>query len=82
MKRLIGRTDLDDAFRRLDNLTQEEARMAIAQILKATYNVDQRVRGVANTVVAVGDRVADRVNCVDDRVKVVGDKFAEVIHGA
>ena len=92
MKRLIGRTDLDDAFKRLDKLTQEEARMAIAQNLKATHNVDQRVRGVANTVVAVGDRVADvdgRVACVDDkvtnvddRVKVVGDKVAEVIHGA
>ena len=92
LKRLIGRTDLDDAFRRLDKLTQEEARMAIAQNLKATHNVDQRVRGVANAVVAVGDRVADvdgRVACVDDkvtnvddRVKVVGDKVAEVIHGA
>jgi len=82
MKRLIGRTDLDDAFKRLDKLTQEEARMAVAQNLKATHNVDQRVRGVENTVVVVGDRVADRVNCVDDRVKVVGDKVAEVIHGA
>ena len=91
MKRLIGRTDLDDAFRRLDKLTQEEAWMAVAQNLKATHKVDQRVRGVANTVVAVGDRVADvdgRVACVDnkvtnvdDRVKVVGDKVAEVIHG-
>ena len=86
MKRLIGRTDLDDAFKRLDKLTHEEARMAVAQNLKATHIVDQRVRGVANTVVAVGDRVvdrvADRVNCVDDRVKVVGDNVAEVIHGA
>ena len=92
MKRLIGRTDLEEAFKRLDKLTHEEARMAIAQNLKATHNVDQRVMGVANTVVAVGDRVADvdgRVACVDDkvtnvddRVKVVGDKVAEVIHGA
>ena len=79
MKRLIGRTDLEDAFKRLDKLTHEEARMAVAQNLKATHIVDQRVRGVANTVVAVGDRVADRVGCVE---KVVGDKVAEVIHGA
>ena len=79
MKRLIGRTDLEDAFKRLDKLTHEEARMAVAQNLKATHIVDQRVRGVANTVVAVGDSVADRVACVE---KVVGDKVAEVIHGA
>jgi hypothetical protein len=92
MKKLIGRTDLEDAFKRLDKLTHEEARMAVAQNLKATHNVDQRVRGVANAVVAVGDRVAgvdDRVACidgkvtsVDDRVKGFGDKIAEVIHGA
>jgi hypothetical protein len=92
MKKLIGRTDLEDAFKRLDKLTHEEARMAVAQNLKATHNVHQRVRGVANAVVAVGDRVAgvdDRVACVDgkvtsadDRVKGFGDKIAEVIHGA
>jgi hypothetical protein len=92
MKKLIGRTVLEDAFKRLDKLTHEEARMAVAQNLKATHNVDQRVRGVANAVVAVGDRVAgvdDRVACVDgkvtsvdDRVKGFGDKIAEVIHGA
>ena len=85
MKRLIGRTDMEDAFKRLDKLTHEEARMAVAQNLKATHNVDQRVRGVADTVVAVGDRVAcvdDKVTSVDDRVKVFGDQVAEVINGA
>jgi hypothetical protein len=92
MKRLIGRTDMEDAFKRLDKLTHEEARMAVAQNLKATHNVDQRVRGVADKVEAVGDMVAgvdDRVACVgdkvtsvDDRVKVFGEKIAEVIHGA
>jgi hypothetical protein len=85
MKRLIGRSDVEDALKKLDKFTDEEARMAVAQNLKATHNVDQRVRGVANTVVAVGDRVAgvdDRVAAVDDTVKTVGDKVTEVIHGA
>ena len=82
MKRLIGRSDVEDALKKLDKLTDEEARMAVAQNLKATHNVDQRVRGVANSVVAVGDRVVDRVAAVDDTVKTVGDKVAEVIHGA
>jgi hypothetical protein len=65
MKRLIGRTDVEDALKKLDKLTDEEARMAVAQNLKATHNVDKRVRGVGNTVVAVGDRVAG----VDDRIQ-------------
>src|SRR6266849_10635125 len=64
MKRLIGRTDLEDALKKLDKLTVEEARMAVAENLKATYNVDERVRGVANSVAGVDDRVAK----VDDRV--------------
>jgi hypothetical protein len=92
MKRLIGRTDVEDALKKLDKLTDEEARMAVAQNLKATHNVDERVRGVVNTVVAVDNRVAgvdsrvacvgDKVASVDDTVKMVGDKVAEVIHGA
>jgi archaellum component FlaC len=92
MKRLIGRTDMEDALKKLGKLTDEEARMAVAQNLKATHNVDERVRGVGNTVVAVDNRLAgvddrvakvdDRVAGVDDTVKMVGDKVAEVIHGA
>ena len=35
-KKLIGRTDMEDALKRLDKLTKEEARMAIVQNLKAT----------------------------------------------
>ena len=83
---------MEDALRRLDKLTQEEARMAIAQNLKATHTVDERVRGVADTVVAIDHKVAsvdDRVACVDARVaivdenvKAVDDKVAEVIQGA
>jgi archaellum component FlaC len=79
MKRLIGRTDVEDALKKLDKLTNEEARMAVAQNLKATHNVDERVRGVGNMVVAVDNRVAgvdDRVAKVDDRVAGVDSKVA------
>jgi hypothetical protein len=84
MKRLIRRTDIEDVLKRLDKLTQEEARMAVAENLKATHAVDERVRGVANTVVAMDNRVAgvdDRVASVDDRLKVVDDKVDDVILG-
>ena len=39
-KRLLGRLDIEDALKRLDMLTNEEARMATAVILKATRNID------------------------------------------
>jgi hypothetical protein len=91
MKKLIGRTEMEDALKRLDKLTQEEARMAAAEILKVTRTVDKRVEGVADTVVAIDNRVAgvddrvasvnDRVVSVDERVKVVDDKVMEVIVG-
>ena len=68
---------MEDALKRLDKLTQEEARMAVAQNLKATHTVDERVRGVANTVVAIGNRVAG----VDDRLAYVDDRVARVDDG-
>ena len=52
MKKLIGRTDLEDALTRLDRLTREEASMGIAQNLMTTHNVGEIVR-------VVDDRVAE-----------------------
>ena len=81
MKRLIGRTDMGDALNRLNRLTQEEARMAAAESLRAMHAVEERVRGVASTVFDVDQSVAR----VDDRVSGVSDQVAwvdEVIHGA
>ena len=34
---------MEDALKRLDKLTQEEARMATAEALRATHTVDERV---------------------------------------
>jgi hypothetical protein len=66
-KRLIGKTDMEDALKKLDRLTQEEARMTIAENLRATHAVDERVRGDT-------ERVLSRVANVNDNV-------AEVICG-
>ena len=68
---------MEDALKRLDKLTQEEARMAVAENLRATHAVDERVRGVADAVVVVDNRVAgvhDRVAHVDDRVQQMADE--------
>jgi hypothetical protein len=76
LKKLIGRTDIEDALKRLDRLTQEEARMAAAQVLKVVNTVDDNVQGIANNMVSVDNRVAgvdDRVAGIDDRMKDVHD---------
>ena len=43
VKRLLGKNDIEDALKRLDTLTQEEARMATAQVLRVTQRMDDRV---------------------------------------
>jgi archaellum component FlaC len=84
LKKLFGNgTDIEDALKRLDVLTQEETQMAAAQVLKATHAVDDsgRVRGVADIALSVDNRVAgvdERVSGVDDRVAGVDDRVAGV----
>jgi hypothetical protein len=69
VKKLVGRTDIEDALARLDRLTQEEALMAAAQGLKATHDVDDKVEAVDNKVQGVDDRVRD----IHDKMDVVLD---------
>ena len=40
----MGRSDIEDALKRLNSLIQEEVQMAIAQILKATTEVKDGAR--------------------------------------
>ena len=63
LKRLAGRTDLEDALKKLDKLTQEEARMAIAQNLRATQNVDDRVKEVNDKVAVLIDGMQTVFSC-------------------
>jgi hypothetical protein len=62
----MGKNDIEDALNRLDRLTQEEARMAAAQLLKVTNTIDNRVAGVDERVANVGERVTGMVAAVDD----------------
>ena len=57
MKKLAGMTDLEDAVKRLDNLTQEEARMALAEVLRITHDVRDKVKVVDGKVVNVDEKV-------------------------
>ncbi len=80
IKKLFRNTDnwndVEDGLKRLDRLTQEEAEMAAAQVLKATHAVDDagRVRGVADIALSVDRRVAG----VGNQVAGVGNQVASV----
>ncbi|KAH9055814.1 hypothetical protein EDB83DRAFT_2552607 [Lactarius deliciosus] len=87
-KRLVGRRDIEDALQKLDILTQEEARMATAEVLRVTHGVDDKVKGVGFQVEGVNKGVQDvdgkvegvdeRVQGVDERVQGVGDGVKRV----
>jgi hypothetical protein len=83
LKKLIGntdnRTDIEDALKRLDRLTEEEVQMAAAQVLRATHTTDDtgRVRGVADIALGVDNRVAG----VGDQLKGVDNKVTAVMDG-
>jgi len=80
-------TEIEDALKRLDWLTQEEVQMAAAQVLKATHTVDDtgRVRGVADIALDVDSRVAgvsDQVQGVSNQIQGLDDKITAVMNGA
>jgi hypothetical protein len=82
---LAGRTDLEDALKRLDNLTREEARMALAEVLRITHSVHDEVKVVDGKVDSVEDKVediGDKVEDLDDRVQCVDEKVQMVIDSA
>lgn len=53
----MGRTDIEDALGRLDKLTQEEARMAIMEVLKVAHHVEDGVKTVSDNVKDVNEKV-------------------------
>ena len=72
----MGRTDIEDALQRLEQVVLEEARMAAAESLKAIHGVGSNVQ---DALKAVEDRMrgmegmlqggGNRSQGVDDRVK-------------
>jgi len=82
LKKVIGRTDIEDGLARLDQLTQEEVRMAAAQGLKATHAVHDEVKSVDDHLQQVDDRVqgvGGDVQQVDIHVQRVDDKVQQVV---
>ena len=68
--------DLEDALKKLDRLTQEEARMALAEVLRISHSICDDVEVVDGKVERVEGKVAvmgDKLQCVDGKVQVVID---------
>jgi hypothetical protein len=57
--KLTGNRDIEDSLDKLDKLTQEEARMASAELLKMTHSVDGKLMGVDDRVRSVTVQVQD-----------------------
>jgi len=70
----MGNKDIEDALQKLDRLTQEEARMAAAELMKITHAVDDRVKGIDERIQGVGDNVED----VDHRVRGIDHKVQDI----
>ena len=72
MNNLLGRNCIEDSLRRLDTLTTEEAWMAIAEILKVTHCVDDKLNRVDDKVSSVDVRVTE---LVDGKGKYISIQF-------
>jgi len=57
LKKLAGRTDVEDAFQQLDTLTKEETSMAVARTLEVTHHVDDNVEETKVLTKSAGDDI-------------------------
>ena len=80
MKKLIGKTDMEDALKMFDKLTLEVAQMATMEVLRTAHTIDGMVRGVDNRVRHVDDRVVvidDKIHSIDTKVHSIDDSVVD-----
>jgi len=68
---MLGKNDIEDALKRLDTLTQEEARMATTEVLKVTRCVSDQV---AVLVDGAQDSFSPGVLCIPENGLVRRDR--------
>jgi hypothetical protein len=84
VKKLFGIRRVEDAFQRLDKLTQEEARMAEVEILMIAARIDENVVHVGSNVEGVNEgmeRVHMKVVGIDDQLQGVGHQVGSINTG-
>ncbi len=55
LKKLAGIRKLEDGLKKLDKMTNEEARMANAEVLKVAHDTNKKVEGVEGKVQTIID---------------------------
>ena len=71
LRKVGGITELEDGLKKLDNMTNEEVRMAIAEVMRLAHDLNTKMEGVDKNVQGV-----------DVNVKVVEEKVQTIIDGA
>jgi hypothetical protein len=77
LKELAGRKDVEDALARLDRLTQEEAQMAEAEIMKTGHEILDGLKDVNEKVEDVHKKthgVSTKLEALDVELQGVGDE--------
>ena len=96
LKKLVGRTDIENALQRLENIALVTSVEALKAIHGIGNNVGDKIPGVQDALQAVQDKVqgvegmlqgvTDKLQGVDDRVQSVDDRVKDigdkVINGA
>jgi methyl-accepting chemotaxis protein len=72
--KLIGNTDVEDSLQRLDDLTNEEAWMASAELRRSAHNIGEGVQGAIRGMEGVNNKMQD----VHGEVERVGEGVQEV----
>ena len=62
LRKLAGMADLEGALKKLDQLTQEEARMALAEVLRIAHSIHDKIEVVDGKVESVEASI-DMVKC-------------------
>ncbi|KAN0136205.1 Ankyrin repeat-containing domain protein [Lactarius tabidus] len=74
LKKIAGITKLEDGLKKLDKMTNEEVRMANAESLRLSHNIDKKVEVVDEKVQGVGGQVKG----VDEKVQGVNENVLSV----
>ena len=78
LKKLAGRTDVEDAVLQLDHLTKEESLMVVIRNLEVTHRVDGNVEATKALAEDIGDNVKAAVALTEDvsnNVRVIDRKL-------
>ncbi|KAI9443856.1 hypothetical protein H4582DRAFT_1042492 [Lactarius indigo] len=75
LKKVAGIQKLENSLKKLDKMTNEEGRMANAEVLKVAHHIDKKVEGVEAGVKDVDEKVQG----IDKNVKVIDEKVQTII---